>query len=121
MIQHPQIPLADTVKRAPGILSRQQGKQPHSRRLAEGQVDALRPQQGVMSILQRRHAVIAQARGAAPDYDVAVGEGDAQAFVFPPQAAEQEGGGTPSETETMGWVKSRSSLSWCRDKRVPAS
>src|SRR5438552_2489170 len=82
-----------------------------SSRLAKSQVDALLAEQIMMCRLERLHAVIAQAIGAAPDHDVAVLERYAAGPVGPFQPAEKKTAGTPSETETIGALKSRSFLS----------
>src|SRR5437667_12376469 len=61
-----------------------------SSRLAKSQVDALLAEQIMMCRLERLHAVIAQAIGAAPDHDVAVLERYAAGPVGPFQPAEQK-------------------------------
>src|SRR5438046_3544549 len=61
-----------------------------SSRLAKSQVDALLAEQIMMCRLERLHAVIAQAIGAAPDHDVAVLERYAAGLVGPFQPAEQK-------------------------------
>lgn len=60
--------------------------------LAEGEVDAARAGGGVLAVLERRDAMKAQPRRAAPDEDVAVLERDAPGLVAAGVAAPQEGG-----------------------------
>ncbi|MOA18043.1 hypothetical protein D3C78_1383280 [compost metagenome] len=61
-----------------------------SARAAEGEVDPLCAQLWMMPLVERQHAVIAQAVHAAPDHDVPVKQWHSPAFVTAFQTTEQK-------------------------------
>ena len=82
-------------------------------------MDPLLAQQRVLPRLERPHAVIAQPVGTAPHQHVAVRQREAVGRVLALQAPPHRNtAGRPSETDTMGAVRSRSSRSWCSDIRA---
>ena len=79
------------------------------------------PEQRMLAVLQRHHAVERQPRRAAPHHDVAVRERNRRVPVGALRAAEQEHRRQAERHRHDRRAKSRSSRSWCSDSRAPGS
>ena len=117
------------VRRRPGAAGgratadgRETRRRARLQRLAKGQIDPAGSGQRVLAPGERGDAVIDETRRAAPHHDVASSPAAAARAgpcgCSPPH---KNTAGSPSDTETTGADKSRSSSSRCNDSFVPSS